>query len=200
MYALGILSYAIVCGTIAWLLANLFTRQVDSNWPRWVVAALLAPVVAFLPFADEIVGCFQFERLCEESKDVKIHGTIAVGEELYTPDGKWRIGLREGNWDLRMDDWQRAQKALDSYVRWDFGSSVAQEVPNAAIAIRRNERRLFDASSGRLLAEWRDYGTRGGWISRNFESPIIVRSGCGPDVRQVQQTVLKFAKSSETAK
>lgn len=193
MYLIGLVVYALLCTALAWLLAKLFTSRARTPWVRRAVTALLAPVVFFLPLADEIVGKYQFDQLCEEAKEAKIYGTILVGEELYTPDGKWRIGLAEGDFDQRRKDWDRANKALNTYIRSDPSSNEPQEVP-AAISIHRFARKLYDAKTGQILAEWTVYSTRGGRISRVFEAPIFVQVSCGPDVREIQQTILRFSR------
>jgi len=194
MYLLGFLMYVLVCGAIAWPLAKVFTRSAKAPWARWVVAGILVPVVFLLPLADEIVGYFQFERLCEEAKDVKIYGTIPVGEDLYTAEGKWRL-------EMPGEDVRRLQRVLDTYLRQE--RSTAREVP-AAIPIRRYEAKVYDAQSGRLLAEWQWYGTSGGWLSQNLAASgdkILVRLQCMPEnFRQVEPTVLRFTKSSEATK
>ena len=193
MYLIAIVIYGVVCSALAWLLAKFLAYPAKASWPRWVIAAVLAVVLFFLPVSDEIVGNYQFERLCETAKEAKIYGTIPVGEDLYTSDGRWRIGLQEGNPDSRFQDWRRAQKALEAYVRLDLGASPPQEV-GAAISIHRYDKKLLDAKSGKVLAEWQAYGTLGGALSRNFQGPIIVRRSCGPDVQQIEKSVLKFTK------
>jgi hypothetical protein len=203
MYLVGFVLYVVLCGGVAWALGVTLTHRARARWPRWVAAGILAPIVFFLPLADEIVGAYQFERLCEQAKDVKIYGTIPVGLELYTPDGKWRIGLQEGELEQRLKDWDRAQKALDSHVRWDLGPTMPQEVP-AAIPIRRYENKIFDAKTGRLLAEWRQYGTSGGWFGRVVvagELPLIVRPQCMPEIlarSEIHQSILKFNRLETT--
>ena len=186
--------YVLVCGAIAWLIAKALTRRAQKTWPRWVVAGVLAPVVFFLPFADEIVGKYQFERLCEEAKEEKFHGTIPAGEDLYTPDGKWRLGMPG-------EDGRHLQKVINTYLRRDH-----RRLPEirAAIVIWGEESKIYDARTGRLLAEWRQYSTNGGWFGQKVvagEGPLIVRQGCGPaNFRQIEQTLLKFTKSSEAIK
>lgn len=201
MYALGFLLYVLVCGTIAWLIAKLLTRHAKAPWARWAATAALAPVVFLLPLADEIVGYFQFERLCESAKEVKIYGTIRVGDELYTPDGQWRLGLQGGGVEQRQTEGARLRKVVDSYLRWDPGPSMPREI-QAAIPIRRYETRIYDAKNGRLLAEWLHYGASGGWLGRNFVpggGNLVVRSQCMPEIvlrSEIDQAIFTFAKAT----
>lgn len=205
MYLLGFGLYVLASAAIAWLLATMLTLRAKHKWSRWGVAALLAPIVFLLPVADEIVGYFQFERLCEEAKEVKIYGTLLAGEDLYRSDGQWRIGLQEGDPDQRLRDWKAAQKALDTYVRRDLGALTPQEVP-ATIPIYRYDTRIFDVKTGKMLAEWRKYGTNGGWLSQRLGMSgdnIIVRQQCMPELvrsGKINQSLLIFEKKSETAK
>jgi hypothetical protein len=196
MYFLGFLLYVLVCGAVAWFLGKVLTRRATAPWARWAATAVLMPIVFLLPLADEIVGRFQFERLCEEAKEAKIYGTISVGEDLYTPGGKWRIGLQEGDFDQRRKDWDRARKVLDSYVRLELGPP--QEIP-APISIRWREQKLLDARSGRLLAEWQSYSVGRGWFSEAMipEGSLFGPQGCGPEGWKIEQIVLPFAKSTE---
>ena len=201
MYLVGFIVYVLICGALAWAIAVMITRRAKRRSTRWIAAALLLPIVLALPLADEIIGRYQFDRLCEKAKDVKIYGTIPVGEDLYTPDGKWRIGLQEGSPSSRAKEWKRAQEVLAKYIRLDLGSAMPHEV-GAAIPIRRYDTKILNIKTGELLAEWQQFGTSGGWISRRFETPLIVSSQCMPDLvymGQINQSILKF-KRPEVAK
>lgn len=203
MYLLGFVLYAALSIGFAWLLGRRITRGAKAPWARPLAVVMLAPTVFFLPLADEIVGYVQFERLCAEAKDVKIHGTIPVGENLYTPEGKWRLGL-VGAADFVLPQKNREsfrlQRIVDSYLRWDLGRP--QEVP-AAILIQRYENKIYDARTGHLLADWRKYGAYGGWFSRHFKVPLIVRPQCMPEIvlrSKIDRALLTFTKPSEAAR
>ncbi|MEW5891498.1 MAG: hypothetical protein AB1768_21250, partial [Pseudomonadota bacterium] len=114
---------------------------------------------------------------------MKIYGTIPVGEDLYTPEGRWRLRMSG-------EDAFRLQEIVESYLRREY-----RRLPDthAAMEIHAEERKIYDAKSGRLLAESRTYSTNGGWISRNagIELPLIVRPGCGVEnPEDSQQTLL----------
>jgi len=112
MYLLGLLLWIAVSGGLAWLAARLLTRRSSKPWLRPLLAMLLLPLIFMVPLADEIIGKFQFDRLCEEAKEVKVYATHPVGEELYTPEGKWR-GSDTG------DDVFRLSEIKKRIVRWD---------------------------------------------------------------------------------
>lgn len=90
MYLLGLMLWIAVSGILAWLAARVLAARTSKLWVRWLLTMLVLPFVFIAPLADEIIGKFQFDRLCEEAKEVKIHATHPVGEELYMPDGTWR--------------------------------------------------------------------------------------------------------------
>ena len=194
MYLLGLLLWIAVSGGLAWLAARLLTRRSSKPWLRPLLAMLLLPLIFMVPLADEIIGKFQFDRLCEEAKEVKVYATHPVGEELYTPEGKWR-GSDTG------DDVFRLSEIKKRIVRWDSDSSFPEIVP-ASIPIKKHHTKIYDETDGRLLAEWDSYGTSGGWLSQNFEVPFFVRQQCFPSLfesRKLEQTLMPF-KSNQGAK
>ena len=143
---------------IAWRIAKVIKRP----HLRRLCFFIAAPLLIAAPLADEIVGKYQFERYCENAKEVRIFGTIPVGEELYTPDGKWRLSLPQ----IPVEELKRLRSTADSLLRWDFGSERPREVP-AAIPIEEYDRKIYDARTGRLLAQFHRYSNGGGWIWRN---------------------------------
>lgn len=54
--------------------------------------ALTATGIFFAPFFDEAIGLGHYSYLCQRSA-VKLHGTISVGNDLYSENGEWRLGL-----------------------------------------------------------------------------------------------------------
>lgn len=201
MYLLGLILWVAASGGIAWFVATLLTRRTKKPWLRPLLILVLMPIVFLAPLADEIIGKFQFDRLCEEAKEVKIHATHPVGEELYTPEGKWRRShletlRRSGQIGDTREESNRLQKVYESLVRWDMGSPFPEEIP-ATIPIRKYHTRIYDTKDGRLLAEWNGYGTSGGWVSRNFETPFLVRSQCMPNIgQQLDEKILPYSKNS----
>lgn len=187
MYLLGLMLWVAASGGIAWLVAKVLSGRSKKLWLRPLLASVLMPVVFLAPLADEIIGKFQFDRLCEEAKEVKIHATHPVREELYTPEGKWR-GSDTG------DDVAKLSEIKKHKIRWE-PDSLTTEIVSTAIPIRKRHTRIFDQIDGRLLAEWDSYSTSGGWLSQNFETPILIRSQCLPSLfenRKLEQTLLPF--------
>ena len=175
-----------------WLAARV-TRVVRQGASKALIFLVLAPVLSALPLADEIIGKFQFDRLCEEAKDVKIFATKPVGEELYYPDGRWRLGSVPR---LPFEEFNRTRAIYESIVRSELKQT---QVLGYAIPISVVETRIFDREAGQLLATYRIYGTRGGWLSRGSEKPIIVRDQCLPEsFGSLGQRILPYRKGGDS--
>lgn len=188
MYLLGILIWI----AVVVLLARLATVRVRSAALRAILVALAVPLSFILALADEIVGKYQFDKLCEEAKEVKIHATHPVGEELYTPEGKWREGMT-------LEERNQLSALYESLVRWDSGPSTP-EVISGPIPIRRYHTKIYDRTDGRLLAEFVGYGTSGGWLGRSLGGPVLINSTCSPQLVEkggLKDQLLPFKRASE---
>lgn len=189
MYAVAYVVYFLLCAGIAWSLAWIFTRRAKPSWRRWAVGVVLLPIVFLLPLSDEIIGTYQFERLCDEAKEVKIYGSILVGQDLYTTGGQWRLSVVD-------KDWRKLNAAVEGYLRWE---PTRLPVIPAAIEIRGTVERVYEAKTGRLLAEWRQYATSGGWLSKFGaigEGRLLGREQCVPkEFGSIPQLVLKFEQA-----
>ncbi len=154
---------------------------------------LFASLLVALPLADEIVGKFQFDQLCKEAAEAKIYARLPVGEQFYFPDGKWR-GQSKGEPLLPRDESSRMSKAYESLIRED---RTELKIPSGWMRITGSEYHLYNRKTGELLASFRIYGTSGGWFSRNFEKPTIVRDVCWPPAmgEELKQQILPFEKA-----
>jgi hypothetical protein len=195
MYLLGLLLWIAVSGGLAWLVAILLSRRSSKLWLRPLLTLILLPVVFLAPLSDEIVGKFQFDRLCEEAKEVKIHATHPVGEDLYTPEGKWR----EGN---TLEERNRLSAIYEALVRWDLGPSTPEAIPGMT-PIRKYHTKIYDRTDGRLLAEFVGFGTSGGWLGRNLGGPILTDPACSPKLVEqggLKNKIIPFKRASEGMK
>lgn len=183
----------IVWCLITVVIARVLSRRFKTGWTRVVTFSLFVPIILVLPVLDELIGKFQFDQLCEEAKEIKIFATKPVGEELYFPDGRWRLtssplpDFREIN---------RMQAVYESMVRYEQSDL---QVLGTMITIRGHETRIFDRKSGQLLASYKIYATHGGWLGRwGSETPLIVRAQCLPQsFSSVGQRILRFSKNGE---
>ena len=167
---LAVLAWALTSAVIAYLIG----RGIEQRAMRAFVTLILASVIFALPISDEVVGKFQFDRLCDEAENVKVSGTRPVGQELYTSDGRWRLAIRPSS----LEELKQAEKNYQSIVRKESTGPV--EI-GTTIPIRMYEHRIYDRQKGKVLASYRSYATSGGWLSRYaFEKPILVRNQCFP--------------------
>lgn len=174
-----------------WIAARV-TRVVRRGALKALVFLVIAPVLSMLPLADEIIGKFQFDRLCEEAKDVKIVATIPVGEELYFPDGRWRLSSSP---PLPLNESNHRQSIYESLVRHE---RIELEIIGIAMPISGRETRIFDRKTGQLLASYRIYSARGGWISRSFEKPTVVKDQCLPEsFGSLGQLILPYRRGGD---
>ena len=156
---------------VSWRVAKL----VKPIWFKAIVILAMTPLLFVAPVADELIGDYQFKRYCKEAEEVKIYGTIPVGEEFYTADGKWKLA----DISLAFEERNRIQGILESVIRWDRGSPFPTQVP-ALIPINFHETKIYEVKAGRLLAEYRNYGSGGGgWLSqRLFKRPALMPAQC----------------------
>jgi hypothetical protein len=177
MTALGILVVTAAYGLLCFWLTKLLLRRIKSEWLKWTLGIILFPLLYVAPLADEIIGNYQFKKYCKEAEEIKIYGTITVGEELYFEDGRWRLSqataFTPGN------EIQRIDRVITSLL--EHKESQVRLKP-ATIPIEEKEVTIFARQTGKKLAAYRWYATSGGWLSRNhgMESPYIVKPQCFP--------------------
>lgn len=175
MIGLFVLVSVIVWSVICWKLARWMTRAIERRGLRVGLFVIALALLFIAPLTDEIIGKFQFDRLCRAADQVHIYGKIPAGEELYTPDGRWKIGMDVAT--KHSSQIRAEQDFIYSLLRYE--RSPIRHI-DAAIPIREYRNRIYDRRTEKLLAEYKFYGTSGGWVSRNFETPGIVRAQCFP--------------------
>lgn len=173
-----------------WLAARV-TRLVRHGTLKVLIFVLLAPLLAALPLADEIIGKFHFDRLCKEAEEIKIYTTLAAGVEFYFPDERWKLS----DPSLPFAEVRRLGDLYEKLVRYENKSF---DVVSITIPISAFETRIYSRKNNVLLASYKTYGTRGGWLSRGSEKPIIVRNICWPPAvdRDLRQRISTLNKSS----
>jgi energy-coupling factor transporter transmembrane protein EcfT len=70
--------FFIVLGVIFWI-----AKKLPERWWRIPISLLFFIVVLILPIIDEIVGGWQFKRLCEANSEIQVNRTTAVGKTVY---------------------------------------------------------------------------------------------------------------------
>jgi hypothetical protein len=149
---------------------------------------LVCGVLCALALADEIIGKFQFDRLCDKAKAITYAGAVPVGYDFYSREGRWLLTLPKAPPEAK----KKAAAAYQSLVKWEL---VQIQRTSEWIPIGQTDTRIFDKRNGVLLASFSAYGTRGGWISRQFEKPLLVKEECLPaEIRVVNTKILPFQK------
>lgn len=168
---------------VAWRIA----KRVKPIGLKALMVAAIAPAFFVAPVADELIGQYQFKRYCKKAEEVKIYGTIPVGEEFYTADGKWKLA----NGRLPINESNHIEAVKKSIIRWDLGTPFGTQVP-AMIPIQYWDRKIYEVKTGRLLAEFRQYASRGGWLSRSvFERAALMPAQCFPQ-GYIEPLILPF--------
>lgn len=192
MYSLIAVPLIIVWLWISIVIVRWIGKKIPYPRARIAVVLVLIPALFVSPLADEIIGKYQFDKLCKEAEEVKIYGTLPVGEELYTADGKWRRSHTVPL--LSLEDSNKVSQKINSLLRYERNEIYGI---SAAIPISGSENRVFSRNTGQLLAVYRIFGTRGGWLSRNLEKPLVVRDQCLPKEHlEIERRILPFNKAS----
>ena len=181
---------------IVWLLvciglATMLAGTVRTGLASAFVALATFAGLAVAPIADDVLGIRQYKRYCAEADhELQIVGEIKVplSAGLHTNDGEWRIAkLGPGQHDER----RRLTELADGLVRWDHGTSVPT---TSVFPINQRTTRIYDAASGRLLAEWKSYYYRGGFLRSNL---LDSASQCFPSLHgsALYQRLIVFQRS-----
>jgi len=182
--------FAILAWTVfsVWLAFRL-ARFVSQRSLKVLIIVLAAPLLSAAPLADEIIGKVQFDRLCNAAEEVQIYSTTPVGTDLYYPDGRWRL-----DGALSFDEFKKIRAVYDSLVEWK-SAQIARN--SEIISISESETKIVNRKTGQLLASFHSFGTPGGWLSRYFEKPTLVRDQCLPaSFSSIDQKILPFSGSA----
>lgn len=128
----------------------------------WAIAVFVVMLVA--PIADDLLGNWQYKRYCKAGDKVTYLETIGVSPDvgLFTADGDWKIAnLRPSDGDEK----RRLGNLAESFVRWEDGMSTQA---GSVFPIREQETRIIERSSGKLVAKWKSYHYRGGFLRRGL--------------------------------
>lgn len=145
-------------------IAAVIASAADSRLAKASSAIAVFAVVLVAPIADDLLGNWRYQRYCQAGDKVDYRATISVTPDvgLFTADGNWRIaGLGPSDHAER----RRLSELAESFVRWDHGTSVPTD---SIFPIQEHGSRIFDKSTGQLLAEWKSYHYRGGFLRRGL--------------------------------
>jgi hypothetical protein len=129
-----------------------------------------------------------YDQLCKQAQEVTVLEAIPVREPFYDNDGRWRLASTA----LSGAETKRISEAYDALVQAESSGPI--EV-STVVPVNKYEVRVTSRTSGRLLASYQKYATRGGWVSRMLEVPIVLRAQCLPRLhgQALQQRILPFS-------
>jgi hypothetical protein len=178
----------------AWLLTCISLTKGAVKTLRPGLAKALLALGAFVgllvaPVADDILGSMQFNRYCAAADKIRLLGTVSVASNvgLYSESGDWLLATLEPSQHAERI---RLVQLADSLVFWDHGTSA----PSASLfPIEERTTRIYDTSPLRLVAEWKSYYYRGGFLrsglldSANQCFPTLSGSGLYPKLFVLQR-------------
>lgn len=159
----------ILLALIAWLVfcfkvSAAVAGTTNSRFARAPVAIAVFATLLVTPVADDLLGTWQYGRYCKSGDKVAYLGTIGVAPDvgLFTTSGDWKLASLQPSDHAERS---RLQKVAESFVRWDHGVSTPTD---SLFPIQERKTEIHDASSGKLLAEWKSYHFKGGFLRRGF--------------------------------
>jgi len=138
---------------------GLLTRGAQHGTLKFFV--FLGLLVA--PVADEIVGVLQYQRYCA-ANSIRFLDTVdaTVNTGLHSADGKWLLGGLEPSQHEERDRLNRLQESL-----LDHQLGLYDPTSMLSLVSKRTDR-IYEARSGRLLAEVTSYHYPGGFLRRHL--------------------------------
>jgi hypothetical protein len=167
----GLLFIAVI---IAWFCFCVWLARKVARWIpiESMITKAVSSVLAFglffpLPLIDEIIGKFQFDKLCREEAGVKIYGKLELGPEFFNADGTPNFFPSSGEIDDRM-------KRIIEFTELPI------ENITDTIEIHRYVRPIKERKNGAVLATLTSFSTSGGWLSYDHR-PWLIRPQCYPE-------------------
>lgn len=160
-----------VIGRWAW--KSYLRPRVADGRRRWVGLAF-AFAWLVLPVADEILGAYQFRRLCAEIPPTRYYGPIAVGPgAFFDEEGKrrWKTSDEFARIRLATDEWKQL---------WNWRTEEVR-IARWPIIVFQARRLRIERATGRLVNESYFRGSGGGWISRTIGGGQIGGYQCHSD-------------------
>ncbi|MBK6603522.1 MAG: hypothetical protein IPG28_18745 [Betaproteobacteria bacterium] len=156
-----------VIGRWAW--KSYLRPRVADGRRRWVGLAF-AVAWLVLPVTDEILGAYQFRRLCAEIPPTRYYGPIAVGPgAFFDEEGKrrWKTSDEFARIRLATDEWEQL---------WNWRT---EEVRIASWPMIVFQARVCASNeTGRMVIETYFRGSGGGWINRGIGGGMLGSYQC----------------------
>jgi hypothetical protein len=159
----------ILFALIAWIVfcfkvSAAVSGATNSRFAKAPVAIAMFAALLVAPIADDLLGTWQYKRYCKAGDKIAYSGTISVTPDvgLFTANGDWQLASLGPSEHAERS---RLHKVAESFVRWDHGTSSPT---GSVFPIQERKIEIHDASSGKLLAEWKSYHFKGGFLRRGL--------------------------------
>lgn len=143
---------------------------IESGGLKGLIGLLTFAVLLPLPLIDEIIGKFQFDKLCREEAGVKVYGKLELGPEFFCSDGTPNLFVTCSKGDRRLNELIKAVV--------EFSDTKFKKI-NSTSDISRGNYRIIDKRSGEVLAEFTGYNNGGGWLAIDHH-PWLTKPECYP--------------------
>ena len=171
----GLLFFAVIIawfGLCVWLARKIVGwLPIESVVAKFFVSVLVFAAIFPVPLIDEIIGKFQFDKLCREEAGVKIYGKLELGPEFFNADGKPNFEVSRGQLDERMERIVELSPFTFERIR-------------SPVDLGRGTFRIFDRRNGKELARIIGFNNRGGWLAFDHTSSLS-NSPCYPPKSEI---------------
>jgi hypothetical protein len=164
---------------------------------KGATTAIVVSVLVFLliPIWDELLGIYQFRRLCEQESGVKIYGRLELPKSFYSETGTPLFVHANGD----IDGWANKKRPgeqtdLYRYVKFER----RDETVPAFVEMKKSNSCMMSSATGKwLMCRTRFVNLGGWWRSVSYISLFHgTGRGCGEtiDYRKVHNSVFFSAR------
>lgn len=156
-------------------------RHIPCVWVRIVVLLGFGVPLLALPLIDEIIGKYEFEKLCSQLQGMKYYGKVQLGPEFYFEDVTPKRVAR----DTALPESRQVSEFNQNMMRVVQWTKPRDKNISAVIKVTLYVQQVMVAETGSLLAEIRWFTNNGGWTGSSWGAPILSRNSCGrgPHIR-----------------
>ena len=146
-------AYLLVVIIVIYFLSKLIKK---TGW-RWAFRSVLFVLFLFFPFADQILGRYYFDYLCEKEGGLHVFETVELGAEYYHEDGSPRFMDPKGKFDpfIFNNRYEFKRKSLEHYVE--------------IVVIEKDIDSIIDTKTKKVLGEYSRFIYRGGWLANSLD-------------------------------
>lgn len=175
--------FVLAFGMLSYWLAGILT---DRRTIRVTAAAICAPALFLLAFADEIIAQYSINQVCAAKGASRIYNKMRVSDGFYTADGKPRWeNLRDGDIDDLIGSLRDQLRInLSDTAKWTYADSL--------MPVTVTEHCIAEPIDQTILACELSMDVRHGWVRRltHFNFLRIPTPACRNAQKLYQQKTL----------